>query len=155
MEHLYSWALCVTICAVIACLTEMLTSDSKLEKTVRMVLGGFMLCAVIVPLIEAVNTFKEIEPETVPEYSSEENMKNAEINMLKKELMILLNTTLQKKGIEPLSLEISLDTDDSGNIGKISADIVLSSFDADKKLTTEETVQTELGMECNVQLSGH
>lgn len=155
MEHLYSWALCVTICAVIACLTEMLTSDSKLEKTVRMVLGGFMLCAVIVPLIEAVNTFKEIEPETVPEYSSEENMKNAEINMLKKELMILLNTTLQKKGIEPLSSEISLDTDDSGNIGKISADIVLSSFDADKKLTTEETVQTELGMECNVQLSGH
>ncbi len=155
MEHLYSWALCVTICAVIACLTEMLTSDSKPEKTVRMVLGGFMLCAVIVPLIEAVNTFKEIEPETIPEYSSEENMKNAEINMLKKELMILLNTTLQKKGIEPLSSEISLDTDDSGNIGKISADIVLSSFDADKKLTTEETVQTELGMECNVQLSGH
>ncbi len=155
MENLYSWALCVTICAVIACLTEMLTSDSKLEKTVRMVLGGFMLCAVIVPLIDAVNTVKEIELEAVPDYSSEENMNNAEIDMLKKELMILLNTTLQKKGIEPLSAEISLETDDSGNIEKISADIVLSSADAEKKLTAEETVQTELGMECNVVLSGH
>ena len=50
MESVMQWAGGICISCGIVCIIEMLISDTVLEKTVRYVLGAFMLCAVIVPV---------------------------------------------------------------------------------------------------------
>ena len=52
MTAISSWAVVICIAAVICGVLELLAPSSRMNGILRFVFGGFMLCAVIVPLSE-------------------------------------------------------------------------------------------------------
>ena len=91
MDNVMQWACSICISCGIVCIIEMLISDTVLEKTVRYVLGAFMLCAVIVPVggfIKDISLdfgdFGEISDE-IPE-----DIENERIEYLKSEIKKLI-----------------------------------------------------------------
>lgn len=151
MDAVYSWAAAVTICSVIACIVEMLTSNSSMEKTVRFVLGLFMLCVIIAPLTSVVQGIGGIDFDMKYEYECNDDMQETQIKLLQNEIGQLVEKTLAQSGIKPLVTEIKMDIDDSGNIDSVKADITIQQADAEKAAKAEEIILTELGIECTVK----
>lgn len=151
MEGINSWAAVVTICAVIACIVEIMTSNTKTEKSVRMVLGIFMLCAVIVPIADVIREIGAADFSSDYEFEASDSMREAEMDLLCSQLKDLTEKTLSEKDIYPLSTDISIKTDDTGSIESIYADITLDRNSAQNAAAAEEIIRTELGFECSVK----
>ncbi len=153
MENVYSWAATVTVCSVIACIVEILTSNSSLEKTVRFVLGVFMLCVITVPIMDTVTQIEDIDISTEYEYDENSNeMKEAQIKILKSRIKELVEKTLGENDIKPLVTLITIDIDDNSNIKSINASVTLQDADAQAAVNAEKLIRTELGIECNVSI---
>lgn len=150
MNGLSGWALTVSICAVIACIVEMLTSDTKLEKIVRFVLGAFMLCAVLIPLGQTVSEISDINLDNTFTYNTRQDFTEQKVKLLKNEICSLVNTTLSAENIYPQKSEVSMDIDDDMCISMVSVTVVLDRKDADKAVKTADTIKSKLGLECTV-----
>ena len=57
MDEFIKWATGICVSSAVVCIVEMFITDMALEKTVRYVLGAFMLCSVIVPLGSVIGDF--------------------------------------------------------------------------------------------------
>ncbi len=151
MEGLYQWAAAVSICAVVVCIVEMLLSDTALEKTVRLVLGLFLLSAVLLPIGNAVKDFgKEME---IPEYSeavpdSTLSLEKQRKVCLERAAAELIDKKLKEKGIEPAKVEVHTDIDTEGCIECITAEVMLHRQDAHRSAAVSRQVREELGIEC-------
>lgn len=62
MTAISSWAVVICIAAVICGVLELLAPSSRMNGILRFVFGGFMLCAVIVPLSEIDLDFSAVPP---------------------------------------------------------------------------------------------
>ncbi len=153
MEGVYSWATAVTVCSVIACIVEILTGNSSLEKTVRFVLGLFMLCVIIAPLINIVTQIGSMD--IAPEYEYEEDdyqIKETEIKILKTRIQQLVEKTLAENDIKPVVTLITINIDEKQSIESIQAAITLQSEDAEMVSAAEELIRNKLGIECSVSI---
>ena len=153
MVGVYSWATAVTVCSVIACIVEILTGNSSLEKTVRFVLGLFMLCVIIAPLINIVTQIGSMD--IAPEYEYEEDdyqIKETEIKILKTRIQQLVEKTLAENDIKPVVTLITINIDEKQSIESIQAAITLQSEDAEMVSAAEELIRNKLGIECSVSI---
>lgn len=155
MDSMMSWAVSVSVCAVVVCMVEMLISDTALEKTVRFVLGAFMLCAVILPLGGVVSELTaEIDSDalvcrnTLPETIS---LRREEL--LKGEIEELIRRTLSDSGIEPKEIDVQMDIDGGGCISMITAEIRLDRRDAQQSVRVSQILRSELAIECKTVIS--
>ena len=149
MDGLSAWALSVSICAVIACIVEMMTADTKLEKTVRFVLGAFMLCAIIVPVGDMVSEFSGVNFDSKMSYNISEDFNEQKISMLKNEISQLVQTTLSSEQIYPQKVEVNMDISEDNCISMVSVTIMLDKKDKEKAVKVTNTIKSELGLECN------
>ncbi len=154
MDELAKWAAGICISSAVVCMTEMFISDMKLEKTVRYVLGGLMLCSVIVPIGSVIGEFKA-DMGSVGEFSGEIPQEIAEqkIEYVQREIKGLIEKNLGGENIFPAGIEISMDIDEDNCINMVKADIVLSRGDISKVSAVKEIIRG-LGIECNVSVSG-
>ncbi len=153
MEGVYSWATAVTVCSVIACIVEILTSNSSLEKTVRFVLGLFMLCVIIAPIMSTVTQFGSMDFETEYKYDEDyDGMKEAQVKILKSEIGRLVEKTLTENDIKPIVTLITVDIDENDSIESIKAAVTLENADKEKAATAEELIRNKLGIECSVSI---
>ena len=152
MQEFAKWAAGICISSAVVCIVEMFISDMALEKTVRYVLGGIMLCTVILPLGSVIREFKA-DIGSVEEVSGEIPDKIAEqrVEYLESEIKELVKRSLGEENIFPLAVEISMDIDEDNCINMIKADVVLESRD---KVTVTKKIISELGIECNISVSG-
>ena len=154
MEGIFSWATAVTVCSVIACIVEILTGNSSLDKTVRFVLGIFMLCVIITPLINTAAQIVNTDITAEYEYNeSNDEKKEAQIKILKSRLQKLVEKTLAENDIEPLVTLITISIADDSSIESIKAAITLQNTDAEKAADTEELIRSRLGIECSISVS--
>lgn len=153
MEGVYSWATAVTVCSVIACIVEILTSNSSLEKTVRFVLGLFMLCVIITPLMNIVTQIGKIDISPEYEYNEEsDQIKESQIKILKSRMQELVEKTLAENDIKPVVTLISINIGNEQDIESITASVTLQSADAKLVPVAEELIRNKLGIECNVSI---
>lgn len=150
MNGLSAWALSVSICAVIACVVEMMTADTKLEKTVRFVLGAFMLCAIIIPVGNIVSEFSGVNFDSKMTYDISESFNEQKISMLKDEIATLAESTLSKEQIYPQKVEVSMDISEDNCISMVSVTVVLDKKDREKAAKVTDTIKTGLGLECSI-----
>lgn len=149
MNGLSAWALSVSICAVIACVVEMMTADTKLEKTVRFVLGAFMLCAIIIPVGNMVSEFSGVNFDRKMTYDISDSFTEQKISMLKNEISTLVISTLSKENIYPQKVEVDMDISEDNCISMVSVTVVLDKKDREKAVKVTDTIKSELGLECN------
>lgn len=149
MNSFSGWAAAISICAVICTIIEMLISDSKLEKTVRFVLGAFMLCAIILPIGEMISEFSDIDINQTIETDTDERFNEQRQEILEKQIVSLVDSTLAEKNIYPQKTEVSMDIDEDLSISMVSVTVVLEKKDVEKANIVTDTIKTELGLECN------
>lgn len=151
MDGFASWAAVVCICAVIAAIVEMLVSDTALEKNVRLALGAFMLCAVIIPLGGAAEDIKGVFDIGSEEYSQNgfpEAADQSRLDYVKRQIMMLINERLEENGIRPVKTEVFTDIDDDNSITMITAEITLGHNDARRASLAGRLIKKELGISC-------
>ena len=154
-EGINSWTISVILCCGIICLTELVCANTKTEKTVHLVLGAFLLCAAIIPVIKSVSISGNISfPQPGQPDIDDMRMQSVQSELLQKKLSALVESTLEEKGVKPERTDISLKIDDSGYIASISVHVVLSRRDAEKCLTAQNYIQEKLGLDCLCEASG-
>ena len=152
MESVSHWALGVCICSVTACIVEILVSDTRLEKNIRLVLGAFMLCAVILPVGGFI---KEISFDfgDVGEISDEipQDIENERIEYLKSEIEKLIVKDLKDENIFPKEVCVNMDINEDNCISIITADILLENGDV-HRVQRVRNVLDNLGIGCNISV---
>lgn len=150
MEEAGKWAFGVCACAIAACIVEMLSSDTRLEKNVRFILGTVMLCAVILPLGNVIRG--AAESVSVPDHPENaalpEKLSQSREEYLKKAIKALISDTLSGKGIRPVDVCVSMDIDDTGCIKMITAELMISRRQADRASQAAAYIKEELGIAC-------
>ena len=146
----YAGSLCVgsVICAVL----ELIVSGTRLQKTVRLVIGAFLLCIVIGPLLSSgVGNIGDSIIE-IPEQSDFSGaILQSEKTILKKELSGLIVSTLKSEGITPREVNVTMDIDEDNSISLIRAKIILSRDDTFKCSTVRSVMREKLGIESEVR----
>ena len=144
------------ICAVIVTIVEMLISDTALEKNVRLALGAFMLCAVIVPLGGVVTDLKDgIGVETGEPYQAEltDDIELNRLGYIKGQIARLIEEKLGEKDIRPVKTEVFTDIDGDSSINIIRAELTLSHSDARRASYASRLIKEELGIDCKTIIS--
>ncbi len=152
MDSVMQWAGGICISCAIVCIMEMLISDTALEKTVRYVLGAFMLCAVIVPVGGFINDLS-FEFGDVREISNDipKDIENERIEYLKSEIKKLVSKNLEDENIFPKDVCINMDIDEDNCISIITADILLEKGDIHKSQKIRN-ISDSLGIGCNISI---
>lgn len=154
METVSQWASGICICCIVVCIVEMLISDTNLEKTVRFVLGAFMLCAVLFPTGELLSGLNEnFQTEFPLETQITSELENQKEEYLKGEIEKLVRQTLSDNGVEVLNVTISMDIDESKSISMITAEAVISRKDAFDSQKASRLVRENLGIECRTVIA--
>ena len=155
METVTAWASTVSICALIACIAELIVSDTAVEKSVRFVLGAFMICAVIIPSGGAI-------PELINDITGSDFKYNGDIpqifamqrnDMLKEEIEGLIRKTLSENKIEAADIHVDLDIDDNDCVSITRAEIELNRKDAQIAASVSRLVEDKLGINCRTIIS--
>ncbi len=156
MDGFASWAAAVCICAVIVTISEMLISDTALEKNVRLALGAFMLCAVIIPLggvVEGIRDGIDIDTEELSQADISGGTELCRLDYIKEQLMRLINGKLEENGIYPVKTEVLTDIDEDNCITMIRAEISLSHNDARRATLAVRLIKKELGISCKTLIT--
>ena len=154
MDAVYSWAMTVTVCAVISSIAEMLTNGSRITGTVRLVLGLFMLSAVMMPFMQFAVDFRlpEISADSITESAGEQALEKQK-QMICEKLRELTEKTLARYDIYPDSVDIELDIDDKDSIRSITAVVVMPAGSGAAVDEAAIIVKKDLGIECTVRTS--
>ena len=154
MDEFAKWATGICISSAVVCIVEMFISDMALEKTVRYVLGGIMLCTVILPLGSVIGEFRA-DIGSAEEFSGEIPDKIAEqrVEYLESEIKGLIENKLAEENIFPVETSVCMDIDESNCISMIRAEIVLEKKDIYSAKRVKEIAE-ELGIECRVSVVG-
>lgn len=154
MDGFIKWATGICISSAVVCIVEMFITDMALEKTVRYVLGAFMLCSVIVPLGSVIGDFRA-DFGNVGEFSGEIPQEIAEqrTEYLESEIIKLVENKLREENIFPVDTDVNMDIDESNCISIIMADVILEKKDIYSAKRAKEILE-ELGIECSVRLCG-
>ena len=150
LEGVSHWALGVCICSVTACIVEILVSDTRLEKNVRLVLGAFMLCAVIFPLGSLFSdmTLPDVSGDICSDTSLSDNLSGQREEYINSALEELVIKKLSEKGITPKGIEVKTDIDDEMSISIITAEITLDKKDSKRAAEVSRFIKNETGIEC-------
>ena len=150
MESVYEWAVSVSVCAVVVCIAEMLISDTAMEKTVRLVLGAFLLLGVLLPLGNVVSEgLKDIDcslEEPVPD--SLRTLTEQRKTYVEQSVAALVDKALREQGIQAAKVTVQTDIDEQNCISMITAEVMLHSADAYHSGTVSRCVRDTLGLEC-------
>ncbi len=153
MNGISSWATAISICAIICTIVEMLISDSKLEKTVRFVLGAFMICAIIMPITDMTDEISEVDFNITMSDDSKEKFDIQKIELFKKQISSLVTSILSEENIYPQKIDVNMDIDENNSISIISVTVVLKKQDVEKANRVSYVIKTQLGLECNTVFS--
>lgn len=148
MTAISSWAVVICIAAVICGVLELLTPSSKMNGILRFVFGGFMLCAVIVPLSEIDLDFSTIPP--IDEISSSvmEDTSKQSVEYVKNSVAELVKSKLEEIPAEAEEISIDMDIDEDNCINMITVRLKISAEDLQLSEKIRSKITDELGLEC-------
>lgn len=156
MDKVTAWAAGICLCTIVCAVLDMITPNGGTEKTVRFVLGLFMVCAVAVPLADISFDWNEISA-TTEQYeantSLKEDIQNQGIEIIEQELEQMIINTIEPFEVVPQKTEINMDIDNDNRISIVSVTVVLSGKDAEKAIQIKNTIESELGIVCDTVIS--
>lgn len=152
MTSISSWAVVICIAAVICGVLELLSPSPRMNGILRFVFGGFMLCAIIIPISNIDFDFSAV-PDVGEMVSSAESSIAADdksIDYVKKSILNLVEGTLKKIPVTPEEISIDMDIDEDNCINMITVRLKISTEDLHLTDKIKRTIQDELGLECTI-----
>lgn len=128
----------------------MLVSDTRLEKNVRLVLGMFMLCVVLIPFGSVINDLSLELPsdKNIQETKMSDDVSKMRIDYLKQCTAELIEQKLKENGIVPIKVNVNTDIDEDLSINMITAELTLPSKDSNKASHAAAVIKKDLGIDC-------
>lgn len=148
MTAISSWAVVICIAAVICGVLELLTPSSKMNGILRFIFGGFMLCAVIVPLSEIDLDFSTIPPIDEISSSAMEDTSKQSVEYVKNSVAELVKSKLEEIPAEAEEISIDMDIDEDNCINMITVRLKISAEDLQLSEKIRSKITDELGLEC-------
>lgn len=150
MEALRDWILSICIAAVVASVVKIIAPSGGIQRTMKIISAVFMLCIIISPLIGEVSFDfeKELDKVRIPSGSefSESIEKQTDI-YTKAQLKKLMETYLQKEGIERARIGIIMERDENSQISIIKADVYVEEEFLPLVESAKQNIEKELGIE--------
>lgn len=151
--ELEKWAVALSISAVICCVVELMVTNTRMERTIRWVLGMFMLCVLVMPLQNAVGDITRILPEIPdsPRFAEDINVQREEL--LRRELVTLVSKTLAESGITPAQVTVNMDIDSRSCISLITAEVTLHKKDRYRANRVKQILKDKLSIKTVTAIS--
>ena len=146
MTAISSWAVVICIAAVICGVLELLAPSSRMNGILRFVFGGFMLCAVIVPLSEIDLDFSAVPPIEDISSSNIEIANEQSVEYVKKNMAELVKNKLSEISVEAEEIDMDIDEDNCINMIKVRLKISAKDLELSEKIRSK--IADELGLEC-------
>lgn len=155
MTQISAWTTTVCIAVVAAIIVEMVTPDSKLGKSVHMMLSLFLLCAIFLPFaggihIEIPKKESSSVQRSINAPSLEEEIKRQSLLNMEGKVAELTEQKLKEKGYDVKKITVEMDTLSDGRI-----EIKQTTIWMDKKWLTHEgrimgVLEKELGLTAKI-----
>ncbi len=128
MDRIKQWIITIVLCSVIAAVVNILTPDSNVKKTMKIIVASFLVCAFISPFIqgEKIN-FKEDLPDFSLYYSSLSlDISETMISETEKTVVKSISDTLKEDQVEYIEINVKAEVNDKNEIYIDSVTITLS-----------------------------
>lgn len=156
MGFIREWATIVSICAFIACFIDMLCPGRKMDKTIKTVLGIFMICAIFVPVY---NTFCSLSTDLSSvqnieiDRSVNENIKEDFISNASVQIENLSAEILKENGISFKKIDVFMDIDEQMSISIIRISVEIEKNMTSQKDNIKKLLEDNLDIQTDVYLS--
>ncbi len=147
-----AWAVSIAFCSAVCCIVELLTTNTRMERTVRFVLGAFALCVLILPFKGVAGELSQIAvdiPDT-PQFAEDISVQREEL--LRREMAVLVSKTLKDSGIEPVNIDIDMDIGDDSCISIITAEVTLKHSDSYKANRVKSILNDQLSIKATTMI---
>lgn len=156
MNKIKDWSALLCITAIICTLIEFLIPPGKIEKTLNMVLGTFMVCAFIMPISTLKNnlnsSFEGIfsNTPTLSQKATQENLNNQVFEETKKNVETVIMRYLKNRQIIPEKVEVLMDINKDNCIVMIRCKIYISKNYENLKDSIISSVEKDLNIKTEV-----
>ena len=154
MKYIKNWSVLICLTSKICIIIELVLPPGKMEKTMKMVLGLFTLCAVMSPIKGLSNikiNFNMANKDFMDDKLGFLNNINSQIESIAQDNIkaIILNTLKDIK-INPKNIEIFMDTNEDNCISIIKCKIFLNKEYLDLADKAKNTIESKLKIETEV-----
>lgn len=150
MEAVQGWAAAVCLTVLAAALVRMLCPEGQFARLMRVILGAFMLCAVVSPFgsfSEGWNT-GEYDGVMAQAEEFEEETASRSASLMERSLEQLIGSTLAQNGISFEKITVRMDTDGEDGISIRQIQVTLSHGQDIQQ--TKTIIRDSLGLETEV-----
>lgn len=153
MGAIRSWALIICFASIACTMLEIITPNGKMEKMMKLVLGVFMICAIITPLV---TTFRNIDinfktnnyEDDLEEYKNKFDTKMNEIAIDK--IKDLTLNELNLINIKPRKIDVFMDMKDKDCISIKEITVTLDKKNLNKQEEVKKVIEEKLGIKTNI-----
>lgn len=148
----------MTIClvSIVCTLLEILFPQGKMEKIFKVVLGAFMLCALLIPLKNTLKSInfdaKKNENFIKDEYKLKSTVDKQVKTSAKEKLQATIEKILAAKGVKPEKINIFMDTSADNSISIKKIEVFLPKGDENSLVNVKNELEKILELKVDVAL---
>lgn len=154
MNAIKAWITTICLTSVVCTIIEILFPKGNMEKIFRVVLGIFMLSALVVPLKSGLSkiNFNAKMPETSVKEKSKlkETINDQTKSMVQKNLKATIKEILKSKSVKPEKINIIMDTSKDNCISIKNVEVFLARGDKLKKDAIKNDLEKRLELKADV-----
>lgn len=151
----WSWSLCLLV--LISTIIQYVLPSGTMERSMKLVLGGFVVLGMIVPITKMVQSADwdfTLETNTAATDSYLEQINEEILTQAQANVTAVIAENLQQMGVQPENIAVVMDTNEDNCIVIEKAVIRIAVSDAKKAEQIRETLQSTLGIQAEVVING-
>ena len=135
-------------CCIACCVLSLLFPDGTMKKTLNLVMGAFLICSMLIPIIGGVQALSfEYETEDNSYQSNEDYSIMYEEEVLTQtaeNLVIVANNLLNSENIVPENIEVGIKKSDNNSIYISTINIYINKSDTDKTDSIKRIIERNM-----------
>lgn len=155
MDKISGWAAVLCICAAICAIADTVSPGGRTDKVLKVVLSGFLMCALIAPLknIDFSLNFDLPLIETEQEESEHQVLFNEQTRKLAQhKIVMLVQQELDKISVAAKKIEAFMDNEDVTSISIITIEVTITEEYAPYTQKIKSVIENELGLNATVNV---
>ncbi len=157
MSQIQQWAGALCILILIAAVIQYLVPSGVMERSMRLVLGGFVVLSLIIPFADLVRNTEwnfEIQEDVAVTEEYAEHANERILELAQSNIETLIAETLQKMNLSAKKITVTMDSNEDNCIVIKKAVITLALADAERMAAVEEKLWSVLGIKAEVVIDG-
>ncbi len=158
MDGVRQWALGICLTVLVNAVVQYLIPSGSMEKMLRLVLGAFVLCGILVPLVQVLPNI-EWEVEDIPAAYEQagdftESVDQQVLSQAEQNIRILVAQELQKRGVACENIAVFMDRNEDGSIRMDKVVVTLGKDGQNQAPGLAPDLENTLGIQTEVVIDG-